>query len=145
MRKSDGAPPSHDFVHDESSIEHPRTRSQVQRMAHILQEAQTATIGLNGQKSPVLFILLLKLHCGLSVIFSHFWNPYHAYFQVQAFTSNHAHKKMGDQGILSNRPVLVQNCTVKCLSGITPFKHGFTFISLHGVCTHPKVSPIAWK
>ena len=37
---------------------------------------------------------------------------------------------MGDQGILSNRPVLVQNCTVKCFSGITLLKHDLTLIFL---------------
>jgi len=55
----------------------------------------------------VLFISLLKLHCGLSLEFLNFWNPNDVYFQVQAFISNHAHKKMGDQGILFNRLVLV--------------------------------------
>jgi len=45
-------------------------------------------------------------------------------FQVQALISNHAQEKLGDQGILSNRTVLVQNCTVKCFDGILLFKHG---------------------
>jgi len=94
-----------------------------------------------ARKCPVLFIALLKLHCGLSLELLHFWNPYDVYFQIQAFISNHAHKKMGDQCILSNRPVLVQNCMVKCFSRITLLKHDLTLISLQGVCTHPKVSP----
>ena len=36
----DGVLPSQDQVHDQSSPEHPRTRSQVQRMAHLLLETQ---------------------------------------------------------------------------------------------------------
>jgi len=44
--------PSHDLVHDVPGPERPRTRCQVQRMTHILQDSQTATTGLLGQKMP---------------------------------------------------------------------------------------------
>jgi len=44
--------PSQDLVHNETSPERPRTRSQVLKMAHILQETQTAATRLNGQKMP---------------------------------------------------------------------------------------------
>jgi len=46
--EDDGVLPTHDLVHDESSLERPRIRSKVQRMAHILQEPQTGTTMLNG-------------------------------------------------------------------------------------------------
>jgi len=63
-------------------------------------------------------------------MFLHFWNPYDLYFQVQVLISNHAQEKLGDQGILSNRSVLVQNCMAKCFSGITLLKLDLTLIYL---------------
>jgi len=45
---------------------------------------------------PILFILFLKLHFGLSLGFLPIWIPQDVYFQVQAFISNHAHKKIRD-------------------------------------------------
>ena len=90
---------------------------------------------------PVLFISFLKLHFGLSLGFLPFWNPKDVYFQVAALNSNHAHKKMGDQGVLLNRLVLHLNYTVKCFSRINLLKHSLTLTSLsEGVCTHCKVS-----
>jgi len=56
------------------------------------------------------------------------------------FRFNHAQSKLGDQGILSDLLVLVQNYIVKCISEILLLKHDLTMISLQGVCTHPKVS-----
>jgi len=49
---SDGTLPSEDLGHKESSPTRPRTRSQVKKMAHILQENQAAPNGLTGQKMP---------------------------------------------------------------------------------------------
>jgi len=54
---------------------------------------------------------------------------------------NHAHKKVEDQGILSNRPVLAQNCTVKCLGGITRLKHDLTLIFFTGAFVHTQGFP----
>ena len=50
--EDDGILPSQDLDHEESSPTRPRTRSQVKKMAHILQEDQAATNGLHGQKMP---------------------------------------------------------------------------------------------
>jgi len=52
MSSSDGILPSQDLDHEESSPTRPRTRSQVKKMAHILQEEQTAPNELTGQKMP---------------------------------------------------------------------------------------------
>ena len=49
---NDGVQPSQDLVQDELSPERPRTRSQVQNMAHLLQETQTAATGFKGQNMP---------------------------------------------------------------------------------------------
>ena len=46
--EDDGILPSQDLDHDESSPTRPRTRSQVKKMAHILQEDQTTPNGLTG-------------------------------------------------------------------------------------------------
>jgi len=46
--EDDGVLPIQGPDHDESSPEHPRTRSPVKKMTHILQEVQTAATGLNG-------------------------------------------------------------------------------------------------
>ena len=43
MLFGDGVLPSQDLFHDESSPERPRTSSQVQKMALLLQETQTDT------------------------------------------------------------------------------------------------------
>ena len=48
--------PSQDLDQDETSPTRPRTRSQVKKMAHILQESQTTPNALTGQKCPVLCI-----------------------------------------------------------------------------------------
>ena len=81
---------------------------------------------------PVLCTWVLKLHCGLSPIFLHFWNPHDIYFHVQALISNHAHKRMGDQGVFPNRSDWVQFYTVRCFCLITLLKHVITLIYLWG-------------
>lgn len=50
--EDDGILHSQDLDHDESSPTRPRTRSQVKKMAHILQEDQMTPNGLIGQKMP---------------------------------------------------------------------------------------------
>ena len=50
--EDDGILPSQNLDHEESSPTRPRTRSQVKKMAHILQEDQTARNRLTGQKMP---------------------------------------------------------------------------------------------
>ena len=77
-------------------------------------------MGLPARISPVLCTWFLKLHCGLRLIFLHFWDPYDVNFQVQALISNHAH--MEDQRLFSNRPDWDQFCTVECLGVITPLR-----------------------
>ena len=50
--EDDGILPSQDQGHEDSSLTCPRTRSQVKRMAHILEEEQASTNGLTGSKMP---------------------------------------------------------------------------------------------
>jgi len=85
------------------------------------------------------------LHCGLRLIFLHFLNPHDVNFQVQALISNHAHKRMEDQRLFSNRPDWDQFCTVKCLSMITPLRLCLTLISWLGGFIHILNFPLTVK
>jgi len=56
--EDDGVLPSQELVHDESSPDHPRTRSQVQKMALLLQETQTDANGFKIVFEPNFVFLM---------------------------------------------------------------------------------------
>ena len=141
----DGILPTEDFVHDDTSPTRPRTRSQVKKMAELLQEGKASTNGFTSFKVSVLCIRFPKLHCSLWLTFLHFWNPFDVVLQVHAWVLGHNFKRIEDQGHFPSYSIMPRFCTVGNIRLVNPQNHFVTLIFLRGGILHILKLPPTFK